>query len=178
MSSYTPSRISPAWMNTHYESLPSKNAAIMWLGSQFVLFHVMFLFAYQSYNTDPSSGVILSLGEFYTEYLGSHSLMIALVLLATPLISLVVERLASQKTSRRPSHHTLPRMTKVHRAHSEPAIYEEDQELMKIEQALVKLARENKVQMPTSKRRESLSQNHSEEEMNLDWSQFVQTISH
>jgi hypothetical protein len=178
MNSYTTSRISPLWMNSHDDSLPSKNAAMMWLGSHFVLFHVMFLLAYQNYSINPSSGVIVSLGEFYGLYLTSHSLMIAIVLLATPVVALIVDRLATHDTPRRPNHRSLPRMTKVHKAHSQPNVYEEDQELLNIERALVKLARENKVQMPTSKMRESLSLNLTEDEFQSEWLEREQSVSH
>lgn len=151
---------------------------MMWLGSHFVLFHVMFLLAYQNYSINPSSGVIVSLGEFYGLYLTSHSLMIAIVLLATPVVALIVDRLATHDTPRRPNHRSLPRMTKVHKAHSQPNVYEEDQELLNIERALVKLARENKVQMPTSKMRESLSLNLTEDEFQSEWLEREQSVSH
>jgi len=153
MKSFTPSQMVRFSSKTLDRSIVSQNAAIMWLGSHFVLFHIMLLLAYQSFNSNPSSGVFLSLGEFYRLYVSSHALLIALIVLATPFVSWLVECLASRQFQHHPNASSLPRLTKTHRAHQKLRTvtdFNEDVELQEIEHALAKLVHDHHLQLSTS----------------------------
>ena len=179
MTTYQHSQFAPPWTTSQNNSMSSKNAALMWIGSHFVLFHVMFLFAYQNYSANPISGVILSLSDFYGAYISSHILMIGVVLLATPCVSWIVDQIASRELCHSLSMLSLPRMakSKTEKIPADIQAFEEDKELRKIEEALIKLAAEHRVHMPSSKMRETLVQSEEEESFQADWSQLMKTMS-